>query len=300
MAIALLLPVLLVGSVAALPRASPVCDFSQVPTNPLYASASQRPAFGPEYCDNNHGGNFAGFYPCGGEQPNGEVFPPCNVTFDEMESCGETYAAHSDCKFGDSFVGKIGCKYANAGHSVLLPDAQQPITCKQDYTWCCPCGYDNGGLAERTCGGAASYQEAWSAGFSLENLLPAGDAGDLSLEQVQSWGWYSTSQLYMYCNVKGKCVDLVKPDDPYSTPGGCSSQLTDPTPCKQKGPAPTTPKPTAAPTPTPAPPAPSCAWETASVKCSSDTDCAAWVTANCPAGLAQKYCKGNGFCHLSP
>ena len=32
-------------------------------------------------------------------------------------SCAHNYAPHSDCKFGDSFIGKIGCKYANAAES---------------------------------------------------------------------------------------------------------------------------------------------------------------------------------------
>jgi len=291
----MLLALAALGAVTALPLDAPICDFSQIPGNPLYSDPSQKSSFGAEFCDANHAGNPAGFYPCGGEQPNGEVFPACKITFNELEGCGSNYAPHSDCKFGDSFLGKIGCKYSNAGHSMLLPDDQQPVTCKESYNWCCPCGYNNAGNAARTCGSISSKQEAWSGEFSQEKLLPAGDPSALTLEQVQSWGWYSSQQLYKYCNVAGKCIDLVK-DDPYSTAGGCATQIKDPSPCKQYDPTPTPPTPPAPPAP---PTPPSCPWQTAAVACSADADCAAWVTKNCPAGLSQKYCKANGSCHFS-
>jgi len=149
----LVLFAVLIGITTALPKAPrKTCDFSQVASNPKYASATDKPEYGNQYCDYNFAGNFASFHSCGGEQPNGEVYPPCASTFNEMMSCGHNFAPHSDCKFGDSFIGKIGCKYANVGESQLLPDDQQPVTCKEAYSWCCPCGYDNAGNAKRTCG----------------------------------------------------------------------------------------------------------------------------------------------------
>eukprot|EP00658_Telonema_sp_P-2_P024489 TRINITY_DN19841_c0_g1_i4.p1 TRINITY_DN19841_c0_g1~~TRINITY_DN19841_c0_g1_i4.p1 ORF type:complete len:294 (-),score=54.08 TRINITY_DN19841_c0_g1_i4:544-1425(-) len=206
------------------------CDFSQIPTNPLYNAASQRPVNGSKYCDYNWSGQYASFKPCGGDE-----YPPCAETFDEMMECDLSFAPHADCKFGDSFVGHIGCKYSDSPHDKTpLPDDQQPVTCKEAYSWCCPCGYDNEGNSKRTCGGIASYQEAWSPQYAEENLLPAGDPSALTLEQVQSWGWYNSKQLYMWCNIGGKCHDLVAPDDPYSVKGGCATQTSDPTPCVPK------------------------------------------------------------------
>merc|ERR1711934_42912 len=111
--------------------AASTCDYSQVSSNPLFSSATQRPAFGTDHCDRAFAGNEAGFYPCGGVRPSGVVYPPCDQVFDEMMGCGENYAPHSDCKFGDTFVGKIACKYADAKQSQLLPDEQQPVTCKE-------------------------------------------------------------------------------------------------------------------------------------------------------------------------
>lgn len=51
--------------------------------------------------------------------------------------------------------------------------------------------------------------------------------------------------------------------------------------------------------PAPSPPA-QCAWQTANVPCSADTDCSSWVQENChPASTIQSYCKTNNFCHFS-
>ncbi len=40
-----------------------------------------------------------------------------------------------------------------------------------------------------------------------------------------------------------------------------------------------------------------CAWQSASVACNFDTDCAAWSTANCGHALTEQYCRqDNHFC----
>merc|ERR1711865_141817 len=279
----------LIAVAVALPRQQrKTCDFSQVASNPNYSSDTDKPNNGNQYCDYNFAGNFSSFRSCGGDQPNGESYPPCKDTYNDMMYCGPNFAPHSDCKFGDSFLGKIGCKYSNAAQSVLLSDDQQPVTCKQAYSWCCPCGYDNDGKAERSCGSFASKERAWSVGYRTEKLLPD---GELTLEQVQSWGWYSSSQLYSYCNVGGKCTP-VKPDDPFSTPGGCDTQPEPPTACIPKNKPPTP----------PASPAPSkkCDWATEDLACGSDADCAAWATANCEAQQqVSSYCRTDSkHCHF--
>ena len=75
----------LVAIAAALPKVPrKTCDFSQVASNPSYGSTTDKPVHGNQFCDYNFVGNFASFHSCGGEQPNGEVYPACDTTYNEM------------------------------------------------------------------------------------------------------------------------------------------------------------------------------------------------------------------------
>jgi len=247
------------------------CDFSQVASNPHY---------GKDNCDANFAGQYAITLPCGAG------YAPCDSMRNEMMGCGKDYAPHANCKFGDSFIGKIGCQYDG---KVLLPEAQQPVTCTSETTWCAPCGYDNDGQAKRVAGLWRSDPRPWSSHYAEENLLPK-DYMTMTVADWEKLGWYTTNQDYLWCNVGGKCYEICT-DGHDCTEGGCGD-YTGPTAACGATPSPTPPPPT--------PPSPKkCDWKTANVKCKSESDCKQWELANCAAGTVVSYCKVNGSCHFN-
>lgn len=198
----------MVPAVLSMPftNSSTQCDFSQVTSNSNYGKTG---------CDTNFGGDFAVTLPCG----NADLgYPECNTVRNQMMGCEKTFAPHANCKFGDSFIGKIGCQYEGGK---LLPPDKQPVTCTEDTTWCCPCGYDNDGAAKRTCGLYRSDPRPWSSLYTEENLLPD-DFMKMTVDDVKAMGWYTTDQDYMWCNVGGKCFEICQ-DGHDCTKGGCGA-----------------------------------------------------------------------------
>ena len=201
--------------------------------------------------------------------------------------CGPTYGPHANCKFGDTFIGKIGCQYDG---KVLKPASQQPVTCQETTTWCCPCGYSNGGNATRACGLYESFPRPWSTHYEQENLLPA-NYMSMTVSDWADAGWYTTEQDYKWCNIGGRCVELCT-DGHDCTEGGCNGYSTPTSNCSAQ-PSPPTPSP-------PSPPGKRCDWQTAVVTCTADRDCAAWVKEHCTSQPpSQHYCKPNKSCHFS-
>jgi len=192
----------------ALSSAAPHCDFSQVPENGPYNKTK---------CDRDFfDANYAIERPCGHDPVSGATYPNCTDVRNTMPPCNKKTAGWSNCRFGDSFIGKIGCLFQDGK---LLPNEDQPATCKTENTWCCPCGYDNDGDATRACGLYRSDEQAWSAYYFEENLLPEGYQ-NATTKDVEGWGWYLTEQNFEWCNVGGRCYEL-SGDDPDATPGGC-------------------------------------------------------------------------------
>jgi len=221
--------------------------------------------------------------------PNPNPNPVANRR-NEMMGCGETFGPHANCKFGDTFIGKIGCQYDG---KVLLPADKQPVTCQDQTTWCCPCGYDNDGTATRSCGLFRSDPRPWSTHYEQEKLLPA-TYMRMAVKEWEALGWYSTPQDFMWCNVGGRCHEICKDGTNDCTPGGCNGFEQPPTACGKPGPSPGPP-----PSP-PSPPSPvTCDWETADVSCSTDDDCATWASLHCSHKLSQHYCKPNKACHFA-